>query len=178
MLRGWAQPLQRAETGCQAFASTSTPPFLSLCLHSASVVRKIGKQWEWKKRIKLSKLPTRRPCSGVGKEKKSQGPPTWQNKWRGKRKEETDRLFLDQPLQLWIFYTATQKLSVLTVLASTSEQLMTIKGNVNHDEGRLHYSFCGEKLNSLAESKVVFKWIDIDQGWVVLFCPLSSGNSQ
>lgn len=65
------------------------PHFLSLCPHSASVVRKIGKRrerWEvvegggrwwvggWMDAggagagIKLSKFPTQRPCSGIEKE--------------------------------------------------------------------------------------------------------------
>ena len=51
---------------------------------------------------------------------------------------------------------------------------MNIKGIMKHDEGGLQYSSCGEKLNSLADSYVLFRWTDIDQGWVILLGPLSS----
>ena len=130
--KGWAQPLQTAaETDYHAFASASNPRCpLSLCLHSASVVRKIGKQWEWKKRIKLSKLPTQRPCPGVeGKRKKKESncPPTWQNKWRrrGEERKETLGVFLDQALQLRTFLHRNQKLSALT---TTSERSLAAQG--------------------------------------------------
>lgn len=107
MLRGWAQPLQRAETDCHAFASTSNPPFsrsvwillqLSGKLASGGNVKK-------KKKKKSGSSWASFQLRGHAQELKKKRVLPLDKTSRGQKCGKTEGLFLDQPLQLWIFYS-------------------------------------------------------------------------
>lgn len=152
MVTGWAQPLQRAETDCHAFASTSqtllSRSLSAFCFSCQENWQAVGTK---KKKAKVKVLPT------------------WQNK-RGakKNKAEADGLFLERPLQLWMVYAATKSCQFWLHGQHTwpyKESWKMIRAEI---------SFCGEKLNSpasvaLFSSRVSVRVDGAFQGFCAVF---------